>query len=281
MSNHKHTHGVIYTVFREPQQLARAIQSTNSLKAEMPTIHVTLYSDLACDLTCFDEVIQVERPEFIYVERILCLQGCPYEYNLYLDADTFVCADIRELFTLLQNFDFAAAHAPHRQAYPVLTVPDSFPEYNCGVMLFKKSTQIKDFFDSWLYIYQRDLARTIPNPMGLDPLKPEQRFRFHDQTAMREALYHSQLRIATLTPEYNCRFKRYSFLHGWVKILHGPSRTYQAIENRINETDHQRVVLFEGGRPYLYVRPQAPSKSARWRSRLSRYLLRIAYYLRK
>ena len=63
-------------------------------------------------------------------------------------------------------------------------VPKCFPEFNSGVIAFKKSSMTT--FEKWLDIYTSE------------PVKP-------DQPAFRKAVYLSHLRVATLTPEYNNR----------------------------------------------------------------------------
>jgi hypothetical protein len=42
-----------------------------------------------------------------------------------------------------------------------------------------------------------------------------------DQPFFRAALYYSEARVATLTREYNCKFRGQGYLNGPVKVLHG------------------------------------------------------------
>jgi hypothetical protein len=76
---------------------------------------------------------------------------------------------------------------------------------NTGVVAFKRSARTDAFFAAWLRSYQEDVDCLENN----------------DQTSFREALYSSDLRIATLTPEYNYRFRKRLCINGTLKILHG------------------------------------------------------------
>ena len=114
-----------------------------------------------------------------------------FEYFLFLDTDAVIQkAEALEIFDLLKHFDIAAAHAPVRIS-PLAgklgedpLIPKCFPEFNSGVIAFKKSSMTT--FEKWLDIYTSE------------PVKP-------DQPAFRKAVYLSNLRVATLTPEYNNR----------------------------------------------------------------------------
>jgi lipopolysaccharide biosynthesis glycosyltransferase len=140
------------------------------------------------------------------------LRSTPFERTLFLDTDTRVLCPLDDLFDLLDRFDVAMAHAHKRaiaakQATLRITVPDTFPQYNSGVLLYRKTEDVLMALGEW-------------------------RERFHsegeitDQKALREILWAGDLRIATLPPEYNVRFLKYLVL--WTKdeatpkILHLP-----------------------------------------------------------
>jgi hypothetical protein len=69
----------------------------------------------------------------------------------------------------------------------------------------------------WLDL-QRRHARATPGP------------RTQDQASFRAAAYLSELRIATLSPEYNCRFPFPTSVCGEVKILHGHAEPAELAE---------------------------------------------------
>jgi hypothetical protein len=60
----------------------------------------------------------------------------------------------------------------------------------------------------WCELY-RDYRKQNPN------------LPVNDQPFFREAAYYGDARIATLTREYNCKFRGQGYLNGEVKLLHG------------------------------------------------------------
>ena len=88
---------------------------------------------------------------------------------------------------MLKYFDIAVSNAPNIIVFQVVNLPNSLPETNIGVILFKHSQSANIFFQEWLNIYNKDMNKQTNSS--------------HAKPAFREALYHSNLRIATLTPE--------------------------------------------------------------------------------
>lgn len=121
----------------------------------------------------------------------------PFDETLYLDGDTRVFGDLGELFRLLERFDLALAHVPRfwgRRYQRQLQhyIPASFPVLNTGVILYRRTPAITDFFQAWRTTY-----REAGNSGG-------------DQTSFREVLWLSDLRLAVLPAIYNTR--RYDWL---------------------------------------------------------------------
>jgi len=113
----------------------------------------------------------------------------PFERTLYLDADVFVMTDVTELFSLLDRFDIALAHDQERNSAHSAAIwrrpfGACFPQFNSGVIAFRKTAAVTTLLNAW-----REAVRD--NDMK------------RDQSALRELLWHSDLRIATLPPEYN------------------------------------------------------------------------------
>src|SRR5271166_2514080 len=208
--------GVIY-IATGRKFIDEACKSAANLKSVMPNMPLTIFSDEDVESTHFENVIRISAPRHGFIDKIMNISLSPYDFTLFLDSDTYVCDDISDLFTLLEEFDIAVAHSTYRAVYGVPLVPDNFPEFNSGVVLFKKSPQIMRSFSEWLKLYERDLNKEIQwlHPMGKALFKGD----LPDQPTFREALYCSKLRIATLTSEYNCRFNFPGFVHHKVKIL--------------------------------------------------------------
>src|SRR5690606_24189743 len=88
----------------------------------------------------------------------------PYDKTLFLDADTFVCDDVSELFVLLERFDLAVAQDTYRiysYDYAILKehfhkIPVSSPVLNTGVIVYKRSSAIDCFFADWAATHERN-----------------------------------------------------------------------------------------------------------------------------
>ena len=115
----------------------------------------------------------------------------PYQQTLFLDADTRVCEDISDMFDLLDRFDIAIAHAFERakQWYKYEgDAPKIFSPLNSGVILYKKTDDVMDFFKTWKKAYHED-------------------GRVADQMTLRSRLWESDVKLWVLPPEYNVRPK--------------------------------------------------------------------------
>ena len=144
----------------------------------------------------FTDVRIHESPVFSYRDKISGLSDLPFDVNLFIDSDAFVVSSIDSLFQLSSFADFAAAHAPvrHPPGWSDSDVPLFFPEFNSGVMLFKKSSIITELIQDWLSTY--------------DSLFHD--FNQHwDQASLRSVLWrfliNNNLRVSVLPPEANLR----------------------------------------------------------------------------
>jgi hypothetical protein len=256
------TRGIIYIVVGK-RYLQRAEISAYSLKKIMPDLPITLFSSNKASSPYFDNVIlineEIENSSF-RSPKIPYFLRSPYDYTLFLDADTYICSEFYELFNLLNYFDIAVAHDTFRLHTMndaalgdiIRQIPESYPMFNTGVILFRNSTSIKSLFEKWLLTFE-DNCDLIRNSGGN---------YFGDQTAFREAIYSSDVRIATLAPEYNCRFNHPVFLNSKVKILHGVNRNMIAVEHEMNSKDGNRVFLPSLG--IIHESRQSPFQFTKW-----------------
>jgi hypothetical protein len=228
--------GVIYIATGE-RHVAEALVSAKSLKTHMPHVAVTLYTDQSVVASDVDDVVAFAADG--YLSRIPVLEGSPYERTLFLDSDTYVCGDLAGLFTLLDEFDIALAHSPTRAIYEVEGIPDSFPEFNAGVIAYRRSARVKAALRDWADRFARFQEQRGRGEIRW--LRPEgKRIYTHDQGALRAALYRSRLRIATLPPEYNCRFTEPGIVDGPVQILHGRGPDLAEVAAAFNATTARR-----------------------------------------
>ncbi|MBR9891035.1 hypothetical protein GYB14_05020 [bacterium] len=185
------TLGFVYAA-KGAKYIDLALNSARSLKDSTPGATVHLYCDShPAEGHCFDAVhllseSQSKRPKFEALRR------AEFDRTIYLDADTFVCADISDIFFTLDRFDIAGAHvvlrnSRHSHRTHKIQFPNSFPQINTGVLAIRKSQRMSDF-----------LAQVDAEMAAADSIV--------DQPIFRELLWLSDLRIAVLPPEYN--FKR-------------------------------------------------------------------------
>lgn len=214
--------GVVYGVSGLPW-CRETLVSAMSLKKVMPELASELHIDQAtCDLLP-DNIKLSEYFDFVEIydefphwrgPKFSAMLSKRFEKVLYLDGDTYIAERIDELFDVLEHFDIAAAHAPQRihpksikaGLYNVIPkVPEVFPEYNAGVVSYRCNDKTDKFIKHCLSLYELGVEKT-----GYTM----------DQPAMRSALYHSDLRLHTLTPEYNLRAGMPNVVKGKVKIVH-------------------------------------------------------------
>jgi len=247
--------GILYNVVGSwDVYLKAAVRSAQSVKAAMPDTPIAVVGDRVIDGP-FDHHISVSEADG-YRAKILGARLTPFDQTVMLDVDTYVLADLAELFELLAVFDMALAHAPIRISTPLDDVPKAFPEFNTGVIVYRRSPLVDAVLDDWLKEYD-GLA-------GLDTPT-------WDQPSFRRVAYRTEaLRIATLTPEFNQRFKMAGYLNQPVRILHGWPDTRprdfdyrkvaDALETPLSGVDHWAVfsgrrVFDRSGRQVATFRP--------------------------
>lgn len=233
--------GVIYIATGQ-KYIKEACTSAASFKKNMPNISITGFFDKSVKSVYFDNIVLINKSDG-KKNKVFYMSKSPYYYSLFMDTDTYVCDNVSDLFSLLDKVDIAVAHAPYRETVRVDGVPDSFPEFNTGVILFKKSLQITSFLENWIAIYEQNLKREIK---WLNPNSQKEELMNRDQPSFREALYNSDLRVATLTPEYNCRFEMPGYVDRTVKILHGRHSNLQTVAEAINAEITQRIYRLNG-----------------------------------
>ena len=204
--------GVVY-IATGGASIGAARASAESVRRTNPGVPIALFTDAEALAkpslrAAFDAIAPVENPH--RRSKVDYLSATPFERTLYLDADTRVYADLAGVFDLLERFDIALAHANARNRERTnapwrAELPASFPQFNGGVIAYRASGAVLAFMREW-----RDAFHAAG-------------FR-KDQVTLRELLWLSDLRIATLPPEYNVRFLKYLWVwrrsEAALKILH-------------------------------------------------------------
>jgi hypothetical protein len=184
--------GVIYIAFGE-RYVGEAIFSAESLK-QQSDLPITLFTDLGVSSPFIDSVVKI-NPEHKRA-KVDFIGESPYERTLYLDSDTKIVRDISDVFGILDKFDVAAAHDHSRKtsrwsskvpAYAA--IPYAFPEYNGGVLLFRRSEAAQAFLALWRTRFHENKHLT----------------NGQDQATLRISLWESDVKLHTLPPEFNVR----------------------------------------------------------------------------
>jgi len=247
--------GIIYIATGQ-KSVDEACASALRAKQCMPELPITLITDLQTREGIFHLVKHIKEPQFGMADKVWNISRSPYRDTLYLDSDTYIVSEIREIFTLLDRFDFAASHSPYRVSCHLDEIPECFPEYNAGVLLFRQSEKTRNMFRRWQEIYKKN---HLSRRKWLFP-GAEQQFKDapNNQPSLRRALFESDLRIATLTPEYNCRLPFPGFLQGKVKIIHGRAESFTNVALELNRNTLPRVHLMHWGKLKAIDRSMPP-----------------------
>lgn len=184
--------GVVYVATGEYSRAA--VKSAECVRKFCPSLGLQLFTDDS-DIPpgVFDQISPIGNPHVR--SKVDFLPHSIFERTLYLDTDVRIAEDIREIFLLLDRFDIAVAHA-HARNRPATNelwrcqIPESFPQMNGGVILYKNTPAVMKLLTDWGTCYK------------------EAGFK-KDQVTLRELLWSSDLRIATLPPEYNLRSAKY------------------------------------------------------------------------
>jgi hypothetical protein len=245
--------GILYIATGE-KFVAEAEVSARSVKAVWPEIPIALITDTPPESDCFADVKIVpaeqnsrDKPHYISMS--------PFERTVFLDADTYCCAPFPEVFDLLDRYDLAAAYDDGRftqrqdQITGALTfikvpgVPDALPEFNTGVIAFRRSPAVATVFKRWIAEYDRGLDQ------GLD----QGRLDYHDQPSFRSVIYRSKASVEVLPSEYNFRLCCCGFARNQIKIVHGRwsyhpiaqtrAETMQKIDRAFNASHGPRVFV--------------------------------------
>lgn len=245
--------GYLYVANR-PKLLSEAKISARSLRRFTDRPITIILSESINDITLrdvFDQITVIPGIEqYSYWAKIIGIRNSPYEKTVFLDCDTFICADISELFDILDIVDFATTQeaTKHTGQLKGIRYKNILPEFNTGVMVFKKSDHIKKLFDDWLNVC---ISQSI----------------IFDMPGFREAVIENfdKLHYSILPEEYNTHgFRSMIILYDNIKIIHerldNRWRTLtryflsydrmQRFAERINKKKEKRLYL-----PYLGVIP--------------------------
>lgn len=222
--------GIVF-VATGAKYLSEAVSSARRTRicSKCPICIFTDLIDEASRFDCFDIILPIDQPLFTYGDKIPPLARSPFDQTLFLDTDAFLLDCPSKLLCLLKNFDLCASFSPVRKPDGWnSSVPLSiFPEYNTGVILYKKNQINCNLFESWNILYQDLFAQYDQS---------------WDQASFRETLWKyitaQGIRFYTLPQECNLRLtKPWTAGKGMkVSVVHGriPDKEYPILKSYLN-----------------------------------------------
>jgi hypothetical protein len=204
--------GFVLVAAAKKHYFDRAVEAARSIKKHHPDIPVDLYSDREFHDESLSGtfVIPFEKG----AAKPAVLQRSRFERMIYLDSDVLLTAPINDVFDVLERFDIALAQDQFpTNKYCMIqyceTLPACFPHFNGGVMALRRNPATSAFLENWL-------AAIRDHAIG------------RDQPSLRYILWKSDLRIATLPPEYNMMnldlmlSKPMDHCHMAPRVIHNP-----------------------------------------------------------
>ena len=212
---------------REARQAAEAVRRCH------PEIAICLITDLAIEERGpFTDILVPEEPVvFGPIDKLLAIH-CPYDRAVLLDTDTLTLDRLDDLFLVLDRFDLALLPETKRGwNYDMPDVPAAFAEFNTGVVAFRKTAAVEQFFARWRQEYG-----TLHTQAGI----------VNDQPSFRRTLYHSDLRVASLPSEYHFLGNVPNYIMWKAKLIHARG-DLSAIGASVNESPGPRVFVPDVG----------------------------------
>jgi hypothetical protein len=217
--------GIVY-VATGARYLDEARAAAAFLRRTHPKIPICLVTDRPIGPVFWDDLVLLANPAFGFRDKIF-MGLCPYERFLFLDTDTWVMDDIADVLGLLRDFDFVGHQLFEGHDCPLPGIPDAFPEFNSGVLGFRRTPALAEFFSRWLACYDAYHALNAGAHYHYSNVS--------DQKSLRQTVFASEMRIAVLGPEYNFVPHHVNFACDRVRILHGRSLHHVAeLGSRLN-----------------------------------------------
>ena len=143
--------GILYIATGEAFR-REAMTSARSIKAVWPDMPTALFCDGPVDADCFD-LIEIIEAEGDNIDKVRHIARSPFERTIFLDTDTFCLQAFPEMLDLLDCHDLVITHESGKfstrrigtdaETYiKVGDVPDSFPEFNSGVIAFRRDPKV-------------------------------------------------------------------------------------------------------------------------------------------
>ncbi len=234
-----------------------AQKSARSVAQFHPDIAIDLYTDQDISDPVFSHIHSLS--EVTKRPRMYALVNSRFEKSIYLDADTLMVAPVDDVFMLLDRFDLAIAqdqwqNSPLGYTCTDPDVPAAFPQYNAGVMGVRNSEGTRGFISEWDRKFRESGASK-------------------DQPLLRELLYKTDLKLATLPAAYNLldlkAARAWSSHHLPPRIIHhyflhfensGGAFLYDTLEELLGKRFHRHLQSLLSADRQLHNLPEDSSE---------------------
>jgi hypothetical protein len=248
--------GIIYIV-HGARFVDEALLSIGSVRRWMPTVPITVFTDADDPRLRQLRAAVVPTPAPApganpYLGKVEAMARSPYERTLFLDSDTLLVDEVNDLFGMLDRFDVAAAQEWALVSHPIPSgeepdsapLPDAFPEYNTGVLAFRRGSAVDALLSAWAERFRAQIAAGL---------------KLHDQSAFRQALWRSDARLLTLPALYNFRVNLQSSAQvakGRIRVVHGRHPDLAGLAEALNGDEGRRLVVCRPSLPVFWVDPK-------------------------
>jgi hypothetical protein len=179
----------------------------------------------------------------MYDGKVRYICDSPYDRTICLDADTYVVGDLTPLFVLLDyNYDLALTQGPGANVRPTRledgTQVFGHLQYNCGLIVFKKSDATLRLFKRWYDLFLKQVPR--------QGLMTNYRIK-REQPAFALAALETDANVYSLNHCWNARVCSPLQLNGPVRMIHArlSDREIELVVAAINERHNPRTWSYE------------------------------------
>jgi len=226
---------VVFWIAHRTRFVEEARRCSIELHSAMPELERVLFTPDNTSPKGFDRIAKLPRriSKLWYCDSVRYFNMAfdllnEYDVCLYLDTDVNFLAPFPELFRMAERFDIVAPVGSRRVTGGTFEkLPDCFPEYEIGVVLFRRNAIVKKLFEEWRRLH----------------LEHTEIYGENDMRSFREAVWNTpEVKIERIPTEYSLRWPFGVYMSLEVKILHGREPDFSAWPNSPTIEDVRRIV---------------------------------------
>jgi len=245
---------IAYHAYGKSRYVEMATISAESAKKKMPDVEIILLTEMDVGKNAFDRIIHVPgiARELVNFAPLLSIPA-EYESIVYFDCDTYVCAHFYDVFELVesQNVDVALVPVRHRTGMPTgdwdERVPKLWPEMRGTPMAYMNNARMRDFIQQWFELFREQQRKYHAISVWAGQRN------FPRQPSLRIALYHSNLKVASLPPKFYLVGSR--IIQGTVRAFHTNQivdRAFLKQKARAINRNAEELRFITDGKAYLF-----------------------------